>query len=86
MAARLWSSFGCLRHTGSFSEPQSMRRRLARASRARQVAVLLYSKRVTLLALKQVYQVALFNNIYSIDSNIYKHVIQIKAMVIFRMH
>ena len=44
-----------------------------------------YSKRVTLLALKPVYQVALFNNIYNIDSNIY-NIIQIKAMVLFRMH
>ena len=44
-----------------------------------------YSKRVTLLALKPIYQVALFNNIYNIDSNIY-NIIQIKAMVIFRMH
>ena len=35
----LWNSFGCLRYTESFSEPQSMRRRLARALRARQVTV-----------------------------------------------
>ena len=33
---------------------------------------------------KPAYQVALFNNIYNIDSNIY-NIIQIKAMVIFRM-
>ena len=46
---------------------------------------ILYSRRATLLALKPVYQVALFNNIYNIDSNIY-NIIQIKAMVIFRMH
>ena len=44
-----------------------------------------YSKRVTFLALKPVYQVARFNNIYDIDSNIY-NIIQRKAMVIFRMH
>ena len=44
-----------------------------------------YSKRVTLLAFKPVYQVALFNIIYNIDSNIY-NIIQIKAMVMFRMH
>ena len=46
---------------------------------------ILYSKRVTLLALKPAYQVAIFNNIYNIDSNIY-NIIQIKATVIFRMH
>ena len=46
---------------------------------------LYYSKRVTLLALKPGYQVALFNNIYNIDSNIY-NIIQIKAIVIFRIH
>ena len=34
---------------------------------------------------KSVYHVALFNNINNIDSNIY-NIIQIKAMVIFRMH
>ena len=49
------------------------------------ILFILYSKSVTLLALKPVYQVALFNNIYNIDSNIY-NIIQIKAMVIFRMH
>ena len=37
----LWSFFGCLRYAESFSEPQSIRRRLARASHARQVAVLI---------------------------------------------
>ena len=42
----LWSSFGCLRYIESFSEPQSMRRRLARASRARQVAVLIFNELV----------------------------------------
>ena len=47
--------------------------------------LILYSKRVTLLALKPAYQVALFNNIYNTDLNIY-NIIQIKAMVIFRMH
>ena len=46
---------------------------------------ILFSKRVTLLSLKPVYQVALFNNIDIIDSNIY-NIIQIKAMVIYRMH
>ena len=46
---------------------------------------ILYSKRVTILVLKPVYQVALFNNIYNIDSNIYNN-IQIKSIVIFRMH
>ena len=47
--------------------------------------VILYSKRVKLLALKPVYQVALFNKIYNIDLNIY-NIIQIKQMIIFRMH
>ena len=37
------------------------------------------------LAFKPSYQVAFFNNIYNIDSNIY-NIIQIKAMVILRMH
>ena len=49
------------------------------------LCLIYFSKRVTLLALKPVYQVALFNNIYNIDSNIY-NIIQIKAMVIFGMH
>ena len=41
-----------------------------------------YSQRVTLLALKPVYQVALLNSIYNIDSNIY-NIIQIKVIWLY---
>ena len=49
------------------------------------IIYIIFKEGYTFLVLKPAYQVALFNNIYNIDSNIY-NIIQIKAMVIFRMH